>query len=221
LAAVWLREPDPERDGGLPPATLRDIAALTSLRVVPGWIAITAAYVGYGLCYSIYSSYLVAALQSDAGLTARHASFDFGLVGLAIAGGGVLIGQVSDRVGRRPALVWGFVTMSACPVLVLIGREPWIGISAVLFGIMMSGLGSVVAAYVRDHTTEAAFAPAFGAITLFFGVAQLIGPELGGFLGEHAGSFRSAFLVSAVAGFAGAVASATIPRRVAKPPDGS
>jgi MFS family permease len=62
-------------------------------------------------------------------------------------------------------------------------------------------------------TTEAAFAPAFGAITLFFGVAQLVGPELGGFLGEHSASFRSSFLISSAAAFGGAIASAALPRR--------
>ena len=172
----------------------------------------TVAYAAYGLCYSIYSSYLVAALQADAGFSVRHASLDYGLVGLAIAAGGVLLGRISDRAGRRPALVWGFTAMGACPLLVLLGREPWVGASAIIFGVMMSGVGSVVAAYVRDHTTEGAFAPAFGAITLFFGAAQLVGPELGGLLAERSGGFGLAFLVSAVAGFVGAIASATLRR---------
>ena len=104
--------------------------------------------------------------------------------------------------------------MGSCPLVVLIGAEPWVGASALLFGIVMSGLGSVVAAYVRDHTTEGSFAPAFGAITLFFGLAQLVGPELGGFLAEHTGTFRWAFLVSALGGLAGAAASAALPRVV-------
>jgi len=212
LVVLWLREPDGERGIDLVPSSLREIVTLRSLRALPSWVAVTVAYAAYGLCYAIYASYLVAALQSDAGFSARHASLDYGLVGLSIAAGGVLLGRLSDRIGRRPALLWGFVAMGACPLLVLAGREPWAGASAILFGIMMSGLGSVVAAYVRDHTTEAAFAPAFGAITLFFGAAQLIGPELGGLLAEESGGFRWAFLVSAGAAFVGAVASATLER---------
>jgi MFS family permease len=212
LVVLWLREPDGERGIDLVPSSLREIVTLRSLRAVPSWIALTLAYAAYGLCYSIYASYLVAALQSDAGFSARHASLDYGLVGLAIAAGGVLLGRLSDRIGRRPALLWGFVAMGACPLLVLCGREPWAGTSAILFGIMMSGLGSVIAAYVRDHTTEGVFAPAFGAITLFFGAAQLIGPELGGFLAEQSGGFRWAFLVSSLAALVGAVASANLER---------
>lgn len=212
LVVLWLREPDGERGTDLVPSSLREIVTLRSLRAVPSWIALTVAYAAYGLCYSIYASYLVAALQSDAGFSARHASLDYGLVGLSIAAGGVLLGRISDRAGRRPALVWGFVAMAVCPLLVIVGREPWVGASAIIFGVMMSGVGSVVAAYVRDHTTEGAFAPAFGAITLFFGAAQLVGPELGGFLAERSGGFGWAFAVSAVAGFLGAVVSATLPR---------
>jgi predicted MFS family arabinose efflux permease len=212
LVVLWLREPDTGRAGEMRPSSLGEIVALTSLRAVPSWVAMTVAYAAYGLCYSIYSSYLVAALQADAGFSVRHASLDYGLVGLAIAAGGVLLGRVSDRAGRRPALVWGFIAMGACPLLVLLGREPWVGVSAVIFGTMMSGIGSVVAAYVRDHTTEGAFAPAFGAITLFFGAAQLVGPELGGMLAERSGGFASAFLVSSVAGFAGAIVSARLGR---------
>lgn len=212
LALAWLREPDGEEEVDLRSSTLGEILALASLRHVPGWAAVTAAYAGYGVCYSIYSSYLVAALESDAGFTAFHAAFDYALVGLSIIVGGIFLGRVSDRVGRRPALVLGFVVMGACPLLVMVASEPYAGASAMLFGIMMSGLGAVVAAYVRDHTTEASFAPAFGAVTVFFGVAQLVGPELGGFLAEHTGSFRSAFIVSAVGGFAGAAASARLPR---------
>jgi predicted MFS family arabinose efflux permease len=207
-----LREPDSDRADETSSSSLREILALTSLRAVPGFATMTAAYAAYGLCYSIYSSYLVAALQADAGFSVRHASLDYGLVGLSIAAGGVLLGRISDRVGRRPALVWGFLAMGTCPLLVLVGREPWVGTSAIVFGLMMSGIGSVVAAYVRDHTNEAAFAPAFGAITLFFGAAQLVGPELGGLLAERNGGFGAAFLVSAGAGFVGAIASATLRR---------
>jgi len=213
IVLLRLGEPEEESEQSRP-ATIGEIVTLASLRSVPGWAVITAAYAAYGLCYSIYSSYLVAALQSDAGFSAAHASADYALVAVAIAGGGIALGEISDRVGRRPTLVWGFLAMGACPLLALTAREPWIAPSALLFGITMSGLGSVVAAYVRDHTREASFAPAFGAITLFFGIAQLVGPELGGYLAEHTGKFTAAFLVSSLAGFAGAVLSARLPASI-------
>lgn len=212
LTLAWLRDPAIERLEDSTAPTLREILALTSLRAVPGWVALTTAYAGYGLCYSVYSSYLVAALVSDAGFTMAHASVDYALVGLAVSGGGILLGQLSDRVGRRPTLVWGFVAMGSCPLLALTASEPWVGMSALVFGTMMSGLGSIHAAYVHDHTTERSFAPAFGAITLFFGAAQLAGPALGGFLAERTGTFTWAFVVAALAGLSGVAAAAALPR---------
>ncbi len=209
LALVWLREPE---DEDADPVDLDSVFRLVALRAVPGWIAITTAYAGYGLCYSIYASYLVAALVADAHFSSGHASNDFALVGGAIAVGGLLMGRLSDRFGRRTTLVGGFVLMTACPLLVLTGREPWIALSAASFGLCMSGLGSVIAAYVRDHTTERSFASAFAAVTLFFGVMQMIGPELGGALAEHGGTFHSAFWISALAAGVGVASSLALPR---------
>ena len=40
----------------------------------------------------------------------------------------------------------------------------------------------------------------------------MVRAELGGFLAEHTGTFTAAFVVSALAGFAGAAASAKLSR---------
>jgi predicted MFS family arabinose efflux permease len=208
LAAAfrWLR---PARPLETAPRPFR----ISVLRDVPGWKGITAAYAAYGLGYSLYMSYVVAALEEDAGFSAAHASAVYALVGVAVVFGGMLLGRLSDRIGRRPTLVWGFVVKAGCAALVLVGAEPWAVVSAVLFGLVMSGLGSVVAAYVADHLDPRSFGTAFGVVTSAFGVAQLLGPQLGGWLADSTGSFTAAFVVSSAAALAGAACSATLPRR--------
>lgn len=204
VALLWLRADK----SGFAPVRVR----LSALREVPGWRGLTAAYSCYGLAYSLFMSYLVAALEKDAGFTPSHAASVFAAVGAAIVFGGVLLGRVSDRVGRGATLVTGFTTWGFCALTVLIGREPWVTGAAVVFGLMMSGLGSVIAAHIADHLDPRSFGAAFGAVTLCFGVAQLLGPQLGGWIAERSGSFDLAFLISASASFGGAVAAATIPR---------
>jgi MFS family permease len=77
----------------------------------------------------------------------------------------------------------------------------------------MSGAPAVLAAHLADSLEPRRFAAAFGAVTLVFGLAQLVGPQLGGWIADGTGSFTPAFLVAAAAALGAAVASATLPGR--------
>jgi MFS family permease len=186
---------------------------ISTLRAVPGWIGSMLSYGGYGLAIAIYMTFLVAALEHDSGFAAVHASVVFALVGVCITAGGVLLGRLSDRVGRRAAMTGAYVGMTAAILLVPIGAEPWAALSALLFGLAMSGAPAVLAAHLADFLDPRRFAAAFGAVTLVFGAAQLVGPQLGGWIADRAGSFLTAFLVAAGAALGAAVASATLPGR--------
>ena len=189
-----------------------------ALRRVPGWLGLVGAYAAYGLAYSVFTTYVVTLLQDDAGFSDAHASLDYTLLGLALVVGGPLFGPLSDRLGRGPVLVGGYVGMAAAILLVLAGAEPFAALSVLAFGLTMSGLPAVIAAQLSDHLSPREFAGAFGRLTLFFGVAQLAGPPLGGWLAERTGSFTLPFVVAAVTALAGAVASRAVPRRGAPEP---
>jgi MFS family permease len=186
---------------------------ISALRAVPGWIGSTLSYGGYGLAIAIYMTFLVSAYQDDAGFATGHAAAVFALAGTAITAGGVLIGRWSDRVGRRAAMTWAYAAMTGAILLVPVGAEPWAVVSAVVFGLAMSGAPAVLAAHLADSLDPRRFAAAFGAVTLVFGLAQLVGPQLGGWIAERTGSFTPAFLVAAAAAFGATCASATLPRR--------
>jgi predicted MFS family arabinose efflux permease len=185
---------------------------LGALRSVPGWLHLTVAYAAYGLSYTLFVSFLVAALEDDAGFSSAHAGTVFALLGLAVVVGGVLLGRLSDRVGRRPALVGGFLLMAVCAVGVLVGAEPWVALSAIGFGLSFSGLPAVIAAHLGDHLEPRGFSAAFGTLTLFFGVVQVVGPQLGGWLADATGGFTTTFVLSAAAATVALVACALLPR---------
>ena len=210
-AAVWLRP-------RVAPVT--GPVRISALRAVPGWIGSTLSYGGYGLAIAMYMTFLVAAYEDDAGFGAGHASAVFALVGVCITAGGVLLGRWSDSVGRRAAMTWAYVGMTVAILLVPVGAEPWAALSAVAFGLAMSGAPAVLAAHLADSLDPRRFAAAFGAVTLVFGLAQLVGPQLGGWIADRTGSFSAAFLVAAGAAFGAAVAAATLPGRRAAAPAG-
>lgn len=184
---------------------------LSALRLVPGWLGATLAYGTYGFALALYLSYLVAALR-DAGFGADHASTVFLLVGVGQAFGGVLMGRMSDRLGRRAVLIGGYVVLTASILLVVVGVEPAPVLSALMLGVVQTGLAVVLNAYLHDHLEARAAGAAFGALTLFFGVCQMFGPQIGGVLRVATGGFLVVFLLAAAVAALGAVAVATLPR---------
>lgn len=178
--------------------------SLRSLGLVPHWQLIFATYGGFGFSMSLFVNFFVTRLQEDSGYRATTAALVFSAFGVASIFGGPLYGAVSDRSGRRPALVFGYATMAASALVILVGSGPWPWMGAVVFGLAFAGVPATTAAYLRDHLTARQFGSAFGIITLAFGTGQLLGPQLGGYLGDTLGSFGAVFILAAVvAGSAG------------------
>ena len=188
-----------------------------ALRRVPGWLGIVGGYTAYGLAYSVYTSYLVTALEDDAGFAPSSAAAVYSLVGISFIGGGVLLGPLSDRWGRGRTLIGGYLLMAAAILLVPSGAAPAAAVSAVAFGLTMSGLPTVIAAHLSDVLTPREFAGAFGRCTLAFGVAQLCGPPLGGVLAERTGAFTVSFVLAGSVALLGAAASVAVLRAPALP----
>ena len=63
-----------------------------------------------------------------------------------------------------------------------------------------------------QNTTVDDYGPSFAAATLAFGIAQMIGPQVGGAIADLAGSFTPVFLLSAGLALTGAAASWRLPR---------
>ncbi len=106
-----------------------------------------------------------------------------------------LVGVLSDRFGRRPVLLLSigglgldFVFMALAPTL------PLLMLGRVVNGITAASF-STASAYVADVTPPEDRARAFGLIGAAFGVGFVIGPAIGGFLGDV--SLRLPFWVAA------------------------
>jgi predicted MFS family arabinose efflux permease len=210
-AFLFLRVPPHPQPTPELPATNAGIAGFGALRRVHGWAPLTVAYAAFGFMYLLVLAFLVARLEDDSGFSADRASEMFSLVGVAAVFGGVLLGPLSDRIGRRTTMAAAFVGFAASTLAVLPGHQPLVAFGAVGIGLCFSGLPTVIAAFVVDGTDAVTYAPAYSAATLAFGLAQMAAPQVGGLIADAAGSFTPVLLLSVTVAIFGAVVAGRLP----------
>jgi DHA1 family tetracycline resistance protein-like MFS transporter len=98
-----------------------------------------------------------------------------------------LIGSLSDRFGRRPVLILSLAMLGVDYLIT--GLSPtiaWLFIGRTLSG--MAGASYPTAnAYIADISPPEKRAANFGLVGAAFGLGFVLGPALGGFVGEHFG----------------------------------
>jgi DHA1 family tetracycline resistance protein-like MFS transporter len=117
-----------------------------------------------------------------------QAAMIYGLMGTAWAVmqffGSPIQGALSDRFGRRPIVLLSnlglgldYIVMALAPTV------GWLFLGRAISGLASSSF-STAGAYIADVTTPENRAAAFGKIGMVFGIGFMLGPALGGWLGE-------------------------------------
>ena len=205
ILAVLVLRPIPF-SGGAPPS-------LRVLRRVPRWWSPTIGYTFLGLAYVLFTTFVVTALEVDAGFSKTHASNVYALLGAGNALGALTVGRIADRVGQRFTSVASCCLTSAACVGVLVGHEPFVALAGFGFGFGMAGAIVSITSYLGRTLPAHDFASAFGVVTACFGVAQTIGPRLGGYIADRTDSFRDVFILAAALWFLSALMALGLPRR--------
>ncbi|MFC5848599.1 TCR/Tet family MFS transporter [Deinococcus petrolearius] len=106
-----------------------------------------------------------------------------------------ILGSLSDRFGRRPVLLVSLLGMALDYLLLYFAPSlAWLFVGRVLAGITGASL-TVANAYVADVTAPEQRARSFGLLGATAGLGFILGPALGGLLGEY--GLRVPFLVAA------------------------
>ncbi len=95
-----------------------------------------------------------------------------------------ILGALSDRYGRRPVLLLGFTGMAISFFVTAAANALWILVVVRLLSGAMQANVSVANAYVADITPPEDRARRFGLIGAMFGVGFILGPVIGGVLGD-------------------------------------
>jgi len=107
-----------------------------------------------------------------------------------------VLGALSDRLGRRPVLLISLAGAAVNYVFLAFAPSLWL----LLLGRAIAGLTSanisVATAYITDISPEETRARRFGLLNAMFGAGFIVGPVLGGVLGDH--WLRLPFMAAAV-----------------------
>src|SRR5690349_20658297 len=97
---------------------------------------------------------------------------------------GPILGNLSDRFGRRPVLLVAMAALGTNFLLMGLAQSLWV----LFLGRVLSGISgatfSTASAYIADTTEPEGRAKAFGMIGASFGIGFILGPILGGLLGD-------------------------------------
>ena len=91
-----------------------------------------------------------------------------------------LLGEWSDRWGRRPVLILSLVGTAISFVMLALANSLWMLFAARIVDGLSGGNITTARAYIADITTEEDRAKAYGFLGAAFGLGFIIGPALGG-----------------------------------------
>jgi len=168
-------------------------------------------YVAFGFSYMIYMTFFSKRLITEGGYTPRTAGNLFMLMGWFSLACGLLWGTVSDRIGRKRALVIVYLIHTISFSLFALWPAPaGFTLSAILFGLSAWSIPAIMAATCGDVLGPRLAPAALGFITLFFGIGQALGPAVAGAIADASGSFFGPCLLAAGVALLGAIGASLL-----------
>jgi len=97
---------------------------------------------------------------------------------------GPLLGTLSDRVGRKPVILISLSVMVGYYLIMAMAQSVWLLLIGRIVGGITAATHATASAYIADISTSEEKAARFGLVGAAFGMGFVLGPVLGGLLGE-------------------------------------
>ena len=142
------------------------------------------------------------------GLPVMTAVSVYGVEGLAGLGGRVVLGLLGDRHGAKRVLIGGLVVQAFAAGAFVFARRPeeFYAVAAV-FGFAYGGVMPLYAVLARDYFGQHIMGTVLGAAAMVSSLGMALGPSVGGWIFDTAGSYTWLYVGSMAMGL-GAVAIA-------------
>lgn len=153
--------------------------------------------------YFLFSSSLWLALTHivphavDIGYSSVEAATILSVSGGAVVVGRMLFGIISDRFGRKSAVLSCTLLQFSAMLWLLWAKELWmLFLFAVLLGLAWGGMGTAMAALIGDTFGLGNLGAILGVLDVGFTTGAALGPIISGFIFDVSGSYYQAFLLA-------------------------
>jgi DHA1 family tetracycline resistance protein-like MFS transporter len=148
------------------------------------FVTLVLAIVGFGLLIPVLPKLIVQFQGGDIAAGSHAYGWIISIYALMQFFGSPILGSLSDRYGRRPIIL--IATAGSAADYVIMACAPnlsWLFVARTIAG-FTAGVMATGNAYIADVTPPEKRAGAFGLVGAAFGLGFIIGPALGGFLGN-------------------------------------
>lgn len=213
---VWMTVVDPPRPGGRRP----DLTVyLTGLRaMVRHGPLMAAAGVSSlrGMSQNVVSTFLPLYLIAGLGLAADATGFYVALLTLPALVSGLIVGSLSDWLGRKPLMVWSMALSGVlCGLLAVYKSGPAFAVTLAALGLFLFSVRPVIFAYAMEnaptHMGGTTVGLVFGVNTVFSAAS----PVVAGMLADRTGLVSTFYLAGGL--LLAAASSAALLPAVRKP----
>ncbi len=141
--------------------------------------------IGWGIIIPVIPSLIKELIHGDISEAAKYGgwlTFSYAITQFIFA---PIVGNLSDKFGRRPILLISLFVFSLDYMLLAFAPTiTWLFVGRILAGITGASI-TTASAYIADISTSENRAKNFGLIGAAFGLGFIIGPVIGGLLGQY------------------------------------
>jgi MFS family permease len=189
-------------------------AAEEQREISPGMVYRSKTLLRLGLVYILFGfSYIIFATFYSAhiillGYSIELAGGFWSLVGVLSMFSGPFWGTVSDRIGRNYGLATVYTLLGVSFIIFGFSKGMMgLAVASLIAGITIFSIPTIVQAFCGDLVGAKAASAAIGFVTVFFGIGQMVGPGVGGYLADLTGSFVAPLTLAGITAIMGGVLS--------------
>lgn len=156
-------------------------------------------WLSFALCLHLVLTHIVPYV-TDAGISATEAALVLGLINIMSIPGRLLMGGISDRIGRKVSAIICALLQIGAMMWLAWARKLWaFYFFAAVYGFAFGGFDIPVTALIGDIFGLYSLGAIMGVLDVGWGIGAAIGPALGGLIFDLTASYSSAIFIGALA----------------------